>query len=298
MIGMVESGVLPKPLLIAGTTLACDANQLSFRHLATHYPAPLTLIDVPAREDDAAVAYVSDQLRELARTLETLTGRKLDEAKLRESMACANRTLALMREYGDLRAEVSQDTTMTGELCSLIATHCLLGHADGENYVRELIETAKRAPRRETTRRKRIFFIHTLPNWQDSMIRMLETENRCELVGCDITFDSLMPLDPDKPFESMARRLLANVNGGRSTRRIDNAIAWAKKLNADGVIVFCHWGCKQTMGLSTLAKRRLEEAGLPTLVLDGDGCDSRNVADGQMVTRVGAFLEQLEGMDA
>ena len=52
------------------------------------------------------------------------------------------------------------------------------------------------------------------------------------------------------------------------------------------------------MGMSTLAKRRLEEAGLPTLVLDGDGCDSRNVADGQMVTRVGAFLEQLEGMDA
>lgn len=248
MIGMAESGVLPKPLLIAATTLACDANQLSFRHLAAHYPAPLTLIDVPAREDDAAVAYVADQLRELARTLETLTGRKLDEAKLRESMACANRTLALMREYADLRAEVSQDTTMTGELCSLIATHCLLGHADGENYVRELIETAKRAPRRETTRRKRIFFIHTLPNWQDSMIRMLETENRCELVGCDITFDSLMPLDPDKPFESMARRLLANVNGGRSTRRIDNAIAWAKKLNADGVIVFCHWGCKQTMG--------------------------------------------------
>ncbi len=243
MIGMADSGVLPKPLLIAATTLACDANQLSFRHLAAHYPAPLTLIDVPAREDDAAVACVADQLRELARTLETLTGRKLDEAKLRESMACANRTLALMREYADLRAEVSQDTTMTGELCSLIATHCLLGHADGENYVRELIETAKRAPRRETTRRKRIFFIHTLPNWQDSMIRMLETENRCELVGCDITFDSLMPLDPDKPFGSMARRLLANGNGGRSTRGIDNAIAWAKKLNADGVIVFCHWGC-------------------------------------------------------
>ena len=145
------------------------------------------------------------------------------------------------------------------------------------------------------TRRKRIFFIHTLPNWQDSMIRMLETENRCELVGCDITFDSLMPLDPDKPFESMARRLLANVNGGRSTRRIDNAIAWAKKLNADGVIVFCHWGCKQTSGASQLARQTLEAAGFPTLVLDGDGCDAGNANDGQMVTRLQAFLEQLEG---
>lgn len=90
---------------------------------------------------------VADQLRGMARRLEALTGRKLDEAKLRASMACADRTLKLMREYAALRAEVTQDTTMTGELCSLIATHCLLGHADGENYVRELIETGQtRAP--------------------------------------------------------------------------------------------------------------------------------------------------------
>ena len=102
-----------------------------------------------------------------------------------------------------------------------------------------------------------------------------------------------MPLDPDKPFESMARRLLANVNGGRSTRRIDNAIAWAKKLNADGVIVFCHWGCKQTSGGAGFAKSALERAGYPTLILDGDGCDTGNVNDGQMVTRMQAFLEQL-----
>ena len=128
------------------------------------------------------------------------------------------------------------------------------------------------------------------------MIRMLETETRCELVGCDITFDSLMPLDPDKPFESMARRLLANVNGGRSTRRIDNAIAWAKKLNADGVIVFCHWGCKHTLGGARLGKKALEEAGLPTLLLDGDSCDRGFGGEGQAATRMEAFLEVLEGM--
>ena len=52
-------------------------------------------------------------------------------------MACANRTLALdAPNTPDLRAEVSQDTTMTGELCGLIATHCLLGRADSERYVR------------------------------------------------------------------------------------------------------------------------------------------------------------------
>lgn len=79
---------------------------------------------------------------------------------------------------------------------------------------------------------------------------------------------------------------------------MEEAVRRAKEVRADGVILFCHWGCKQTLGLSQLAKQRLEDEGLPTLVLDGDGCDGRNVADGQMVTRVNAFLEQLEGRGA
>ena len=57
---------------------------------------------------------------------------------------------------------------------------------------------------------------------------------------------------------------------------------------------FCHWGCKQTSGAAQLVKRRLEAAGFPTLVLDGDGCDSGNVNDGQMVTRPRPFWSLLE----
>jgi benzoyl-CoA reductase/2-hydroxyglutaryl-CoA dehydratase subunit BcrC/BadD/HgdB len=72
------------------------------------------------------------------------------------------------------------------------------------------------------------------------------------------------------------------------------SLDYAKRAHAEGVVVFCHWGCKQTLGISQLAKQYFEEAGFPTLVLDGDGCDSRNVADGQMVTRLNAFIEQLK----
>ncbi len=63
----------------------------------------------------------------------------------------------------------------------------------------------------------------------------------------------------------------------------------------DGVICFCHWGCKQTMGLSARFKQALEEAGHPTLILNGDGCDRSNTSDGQVATRLNAFLEMLEG---
>ena len=69
-----------------------------------------------------------------------------------------------------------------------------------------------------------------------------------------------------------------------------------KKLNADGVILFCHWGCKHTLGGARLGKKALEEAGLPTLLLDGDSCDRGFGGEGQAATRMEAFLEVLEGM--
>ena len=40
----------------------------------------------------------------------------------------------------------------------------------------------------------------------------------------------------------------------------------------------------------------LEEAGLPTLLLDGDSCDRGFGGEGQAATRMEAFLEVLEGM--
>ncbi len=294
MIGTGESGVMPKPLLIANTTLACDANQLSFRRLSELYQCPHTVIDIPHSTELDAIQYVADQLRALARQLEELSGRRLDEQVLRETMDCSRRTVAAYRDFLERRGEVSLPTTMTGEMCSMIADHVMLGRRESEEYMNRILRCAENAPRR-SGRKARVFWMHTLPNWQDSMQAILETDGRCELVGADIGVDTLTEIDPDKPYESMARRAVESIINGSAQRRLDAVIHWAKTAQADGVILFCHWGCKQTLGLSQLAKQALEAEGLPTLVLDGDGCDSRNVADGQMVTRVNAFLEQLEG---
>jgi benzoyl-CoA reductase/2-hydroxyglutaryl-CoA dehydratase subunit BcrC/BadD/HgdB len=68
----------------------------------------------------------------------------------------------------------------------------------------------------------------------------------------------------------------------------------AQETNAEGVVVFTHWGCKTTIGASGLIRDALEADGIPVLVLDGDGCNPANSSDGQLVTRVEAFLEMLE----
>ena len=83
---------------------------------------------------------------------------------------------------------------------------------------------------------------------------------------------------------------------GSSDNRINKAIEMSKLMDIDGVIYFCHWGCKQTMGAAVNAKKALEKAGFPTLILNGDGADRSNTSDGQVLTRLDAFIEMLEDM--
>lgn len=293
LLGAGLTGVMPAPLLIANTTLACDANQLSFRQLAGQYQVPHVAIDVPDQVNEDAVGYVADQLRQVTAQMEALSGRKLSEDALAAAVDRSRCTIQAQRAFLAVRGQVSLNTTMTGELCSLIANHVMLGRPEAEEYLQRLLSCAKAAPPPDRGRR-RVFWMHTLPNWQDSMKDLLEGD-RCELVGTDLAIDYLGEMDPEHPYESMARRVVYSINNGPAQRRIQASLETALQAGAEGVIVFCHWGCKQTMGLSQLAKTTFEAHGLPTLVLDGDGCDSRNVADGQMSTRVSAFLEQLEG---
>lgn len=298
MMGVAETGVMPRPLMIANTTLICDANQLSFPRLAKYYDVPHYVIDVPCVQDEDAVAYVTDQLYEMTALFEGLSHRKLDAGALRETMVRSRKTIEIYQRTLALRGKVSLDTTMTSELCEMISTHIMLGRPEALRFMQDILRATEAALPAGPNDKIRLFWIHTLPNWQDSMRDILDAAPTCELVGTDIAAEAMELPDPDHPFESMARRLVYGSMNGPAKQRLERALEQAREARADGVVVFCHWGCKQTLGISQMAKHFFEQHDLPTLVLDGDGCDSRNVADGQMVTRMNAFIEQLEALRA
>lgn len=296
LMGLAESGIYQKPKLIANTTLACDANQLSFRYLAEKWQIPRLVIDVPYDTGEESVAYVARQLRNMSERLQEITEKKLDEDKLKEVLARSVRTQESFRQYLEKRAAVHLPEALTPELLSVLANHLFLGKSEAETYCRLLREDAERAPL--LTSEKKLLWMHVLPNWQKSMCDIFQgpDNHRVEIVGCDLTYDSLVDMDPEKPYESMARRIVQSSYNGPGLRRIEKTLEMAKKMQADGVLIFCQWGCKQTQGVAMTAKRIFEENGLPTLVLDGDGADRTNGGGGQIVTRAEAFLEQLEEM--
>ncbi|MCD8380151.1 MAG: 2-hydroxyacyl-CoA dehydratase family protein [Lachnospiraceae bacterium] len=291
-LGAAKKGLLPRPRCIVYTNLICDANLVTFRALADLYQAPSFFIDVPLKQNEENVRYVADQLKELAAFLEEQTGREIDEERLKERVASSSRSLKNYQQFQKERAGKYIPTDLVTPLYAGMTQNILLGSREEEKYTEMLLKDVEKAA---PARGKRIYWMHTIPFWSSAVREALAFKEDAQIVGCELAqvFDG--ELDPEKPYESMARRMVYhNLNGGIS-RRIEAGIRHAKEAEADGVVWFAHWGCKHTLGGARLAKKRFEEAGIPLLILDGDGCDQSYGGEGQTSTRLGAFLEMLGG---
>lgn len=290
LLGSASTGLLPPTKMIINTSLVCDANQLTFRTLAEDWNIPHYYVDVPPDQNEDSLIYVAQELRELKVFLEDHLHRNMSPKKLQEVMMRSKETVSALRACIPERKVHSLPGDLTSEMYEIYLTHNALGTPEALQYALSLLENLKDAPR---ARGLRLLWLHTMPLWQQPVKEVFDLNERCQVIACDMCLESLADIDPALPYESMARRLVYSPwNGGQS--RINAAVEIAKALRVDGVICFCHWGCKQTMCLSAVFKSALERTGFPTLILNGDGCDRRNASDGQAATRLNAFIEMLE----
>lgn len=292
-IGMAESGVLPKPKFVINTSLACDVNHLSFRRIADYYGVPHFMIDVPYQYNESNLDYVEKQLHQMVDFIEQNSNFRLDEGKLNEVICRSKNTINNFNKILELKKDRYLSDEMTSQMLSIFATHVMLGTQEAEKYSQDMISQLSKCPKEH--KGVRLLWVHTLPYTQDALRNIINFTDRCEIVACDMVFDALdVDTNEENPYRFMADRLLRNTVNGSRDNRINAVLKYARELNCDGVVWYCHWGCKQTAGASASAKEILEKNGFPTLVLDGDGCNNQNVNDGQTVTRMEAFLELLE----
>ena len=283
-IGAAEKGLMPKPRFILSTTLACDANMLTFRRLAEY------MVDVPYRTDQSAVNYVAGQLRDMVAFLEKQTGQKLSQSALEETVARSNRSLANYDRYMTLKADKCIPCEMTGEMFAAFALHILLGTPETEAFTLQCLKDGSAAAPAEGVR---LLWHHTTPFWVAPLRQVTDFNRDVQIVGCDMCFEGIQPAFSADPYEAMAQRVVYSAFNGPVSRRIEKGVEAARQLKADGAVWFCHWGCKHTLGGAQLAKETFEAAGIPALVLDGDGCDRSHGGEGQLATRMEAFVELL-----
>ena len=295
LMGMATSGVLRRPRMLASTSAVCDANNLTFKTLAHHWGCDRYYVDVPIDVTRESVGYVAGQLREMASMAQDCCHARLDGDRLLELCACSMRTERdLMRTLPARRGRYLA-TTMTIDEMQMLDLHLMLGTPEVERMVGQMARDYNQAPRYDGIS---LVWGHVTPYFVTQVASRLNVSQEAQVVATDMMFSHMPPdegafFSADHPYEFMAERVVRNCFNGPASRRAETLRRLADVTDADAVVFFCHWGCKQTAGAAQVVRQSLEEAGYPVLVLDGDACDRSNCMGGQMGTRFSAFLEMV-----
>lgn len=297
VIGAMRKGLMPEPDFLIATSVPCTGGLAVMETMAKYFNKDLFVLNVPQRLTDESVQYLSDQIKAMVAFVEDHTGESLDKEKLRQAVAFTNEARALTEETYHLAQSVPSPANgrILGNFGIVMAL--LLGTKAGvevamtfRDEFRKMVDKGQGGIAHE---KLRLLWIQNRIQFKNPLVDMLELEHGAAVISDelnDITWD---PIDPENPYEGMARRSISIPFNGDVTRRIDHLQQLARRYRIDGAINPCNWGCRQGTGARGLIAEGLKEIGVPVLNLEVDCIDSRNFAEGQLRTRLEAFTEML-----
>jgi len=289
-IGAVDAGLIGNPAYAVTTSMVCDGNINTFHYIQGKHDVPTYMIDVPNEYSVEAEDYVVGQLKELIKILEEKFDQKLDMELLKETIERENQSkqyyLAFLKEQKD----IYYPNSLTMNLFMLFATHLNIGSKEALSFFKLLSEDIKNYPK---TKGKSFFWVHLFPYYQETLKSYFNYSEKYQIKAADLNLDYLDIMDTTDPIRAIAKKMICNVFNGSYERKVEMIGNLVEKLEIDAVIHFCHWGCKQSFGGVMLLKEEMQKRKIPMLIIDGDGMDRRNISDGQIKTRVEAFLEMI-----
>ncbi|MDZ4163871.1 MAG: 2-hydroxyacyl-CoA dehydratase family protein [Smithellaceae bacterium] len=296
--GAALKGMMPVPEFLIGTTCPCSGGLAVLEGLARRFDRKLFVLHIPQDDSAGNVRFLADQMREMVAFVSHITGRKLDEESLRKSVENSNRASGIMKEIFALARQVpspvaSRDLGNFGIVMSLF----LGGEpaiAIAEAYRDEFRKRIESGDYGRSGGKFRLLWIQNRIQFRHGLEKMLEEEYGASIISDelnDITWDAI---DPENPFEGFARRSISNPFNGTIEKRIAHLKKLAREYRIDGAVNPCNWGCRQGAGARGLIEKGLKEIGVPVLNLEVDCVDSRKFTEGQLRTRLEAFMELLE----
>lgn len=289
-IGSVDAGMIGNPGYAITTSMVCDGNVNTFHYLQAKHEIPTFIVDVPNEYSTDAEEYVIVQLKEMIGLLEEKFHTKLDMKKLKEVIERENQSKQYYIEFIREQKDRYYPNTLTMNLFMLFATHLNIGTKESLEFFKILSEDVKKYPK---TKGKSFFWVHLFPYYQETLQEYFNFNEKYQIKATDINLDYMEMMDSSDPLRAIAKKMICNVFNGSYERKIEMIADIAEKMELNAVIHFCHWGCKQSFGGVMLLKEEMKKRNIPMLIIDGDGMDRRNISDGQMKTRLEAFLEMI-----
>lgn len=294
---------IPRPDILVFNTNQCRDVQDWFGYYGKKYDVPVIGVNGNVGVKDvtkAIVTSVAEQFEGLIPILEEVVGAKFNMDKLKEVIGYSRQCSDIWKEVLETAAAVPAPLTFFDG--STLMGPAVVGRGTPEAvavYEKVLAELKARIANKEGAVENERFRIYWdgMPVWgrlgtHSKLFAGLDANVLASTYCSSWIFTAL---DPDDPFESMARAY-TELFIVRSDDYKDTYIK--EKLDfysIDGIIYHNAKTCPNNSNCRYGLSKRIEaETGIPTLTIDGDLNDLRCVSDEQTKTNVEAFIELLE----
>lgn len=301
-LGADQIELMPLPDFVVSPSYLCDGISKTLYGISSAHRCEFFPIDIPYYFNDESAYYLASQLKRMSTAIAYKTGQKLDFGRLKEALKLSNATRREMLAVNRLRRDLNLSPKDFNGLSLILPFYTAIGTEAGLQIYETLHHEleAKKANRSITEesgspqKPLRLLWLHLLPYYQNDILETITRDHRAHLVFEEINYVFWEELDPERPFLSLARKMLSHQWNGPLTRRLEVLKKLALDFRIDGAIHFSHWGCRQSNGAVPIIQDHLAQINVPLLSLEGDCVDDRNYMKGQSNTRIESFLEILE----
>ncbi|HBJ2610246.1 3-hydroxyacyl-ACP dehydratase [Clostridium botulinum] len=283
-------------MVIGETT--CDGKKKAWEILDEY--VPVHVMDLPQMKRDKDFKKWGEEINDLIKKVEEITGNKITVEALKEGIRVTNAKRRALKRLYDLRKY--KPSPISGLDCLLITQ--IAFYDDPKRFtekVHELCdELEERIKNSQESNKKRILITGTpmaLPNWKlHSIIESLDAEVVVEETCTGTRYFEGEVSEEGETLEELIKNLAdryLNINCAcftPNTGRIDDIIKYTKEYEADGVIdtnlSFCHTYAAEHRDVEA----KLKEENISIMHIETD----YSTEDlGQIKTRVEAFLEMI-----
>ncbi len=296
---------MPQPDLIVYNTNQCREVEDWFHFYAKEYQCPIAGIHPPRHLDEVTkdeIQLVVAQHKAILPILEKASGRKFDIDRFRETIGLSKKASDLWQKvlktakaspaplnFFDGTIHMGPIVVMRGDERALVYYEKLLKELE-ENVRLGIGQVEK-----ETCR----LFWDGMPIW--GKLRMLSDlfkQNNTSVVASTYCNSWIFEdFDETNPFESSAlayTQIFINRSEKAKMKMLKN---WLEEYRCDGIIFHDSKTCFNNSNAKFgLPLRLKEETGIPYLVVEGDLNDLRFFSEGQSVTKIETFIEQIESL--
>lgn len=276
---------------------ACDSVQRMYGIWTQHKPAAFNyLFNVPHTVTQGTERFFMRELQIFREALEKFSGRKMDDATLAAAIDLYNRNRKLIGELYALRR--TDPPLITGaEMLEVLIAGTGVPGAEFETLLTEVKAEVLGRSRKPEKKAARLMFYGCI-NDDTTLVRLIE-ECSASLVMDDTCIGARSMLGNVGGGEQMLEGLMhyyfrnfqcPRTYRGTDMKRFDYLIESAREANAQGVVLYILSFCDPHKADVVEVRSYLEEAGLPSLVLEDD-YSMGNLES--MRTRIEAFIETI-----